>query len=161
MANEFDFYSTESNILEIDKNNSKIAHVAKQIVHFIGISGIGWLIDFSLLNILHIVITDIFVCNLLSSFIAVSFVFILSARKNFVQNPNGINIRIKFVLYVIYQILLITLMSFLLKRISVATAQFFSDSLIKNFSAVISKIVITPITMILNFIVMKLLIERI
>ncbi len=131
-----------------------------QFFRFIGISGIGWIIDFSLLCILHIVITNIIICNFASSLCATIFVFTFNTRNNFVQKENGLSLKIKFALYVIYQLVFITTMSILLKSISAFIFELLSAVGLNGFTTLVSKIVITPITMILNFVIMKLLIER-
>lgn len=132
-----------------------------QAVRFICISGVGWLIDFAIFNFLHLVVENVAVCNWISSFVAISFVFAVSTRRTFVQKNGGINLKLKFMIYVFYQLLLILAMSALLSVINAKLQTVFSEPDLAKYSAMIAKIAVTPITMVLNFIVMKFLIERI
>lgn len=127
---------------------------------FIGFSGIGWLID----TTFYMILTSIFklnidISNIFSSLVGVTFVFIMSTRKIFVSKSK-INIKIKYLIYVIYQvILIITVSKLMLLLKSVITP--LNIELINKYINIIVKIIITPFTMVINFIVMKLLIEKI
>ena len=127
---------------------------------FIGFSGIGWLID----TTFYMILTSIFklnidISNIFSSLVGVTFVFIMSTRKIFVSKSK-INIKIKYLIYVIYQaILIITVSKLMLLLKSVITL--LNIELINKYINIIVKIIITPFTMVINFIVMKLLIEKI
>ena len=131
-----------------------------QFLHFIGISGAGWLIDFSLFNLLHFALESVAVCNLVSSLAAVSFVFALSVRKTFAQKQGGIPLRIKFAVYATYQIVLISAMSLLISAIDARLSALLTPSPAAPLSSALAKIAATPVTMTLNFFVMKFLIER-
>ena len=130
----------------------------KQGIAFVGISGIGWIMDFVIFNLLNLRSSYVAVNNMISSLVAVCFVFCVSTRKTFVQKDGGIPLKVKFVIYILYQIILV---SQLLAIIAAGLYQTFSGSIIGNFSAMAAKIIVTPVTMCLNFLVMKLLIERI
>ena len=130
----------------------------KQGIAFVGISGIGWIMDFVIFNLLNLRSSYVAVNNMISSLVAVCFVFCVSTRKTFVQKDGGIPLK---VIYILYQIILILLVSQLLAIIAAGLYQTFSGSIIGNFSAMAAKIIVTPVTMCLNFLVMKLLIERI
>ncbi len=131
-----------------------------QFFHFIGISGCGWLLDFTIFNLLHIVIENSAICNWISSFVAITFVFIVSTRKTFIQKSGSINLKVKFIIYVLYQVILVALMSLLLFHIDEMLNAFLKESPYQRFSAMAAKITVTPVTMILNFFVMKFLIEK-
>ena len=77
------------------------------------------------------------------------------------KNNNKIPLGIKYFIYILYQIVLIYLVSKLLVYINDTIINCFAKCFIVNFSAVLSKIFITPITMILNFFIMKGLVERV
>ena len=64
-------------------------------------------------------------------------------------------------IYLSYQCVLILLMSELLAAVDAVITRASSIAIILDLSAIISKIVITPVTMVLNFIVMKGIMERI
>lgn len=127
---------------------------------FIGFSGIGWLID----TTIYMILTSIFklnidISNIFSSLVGVTFVFIMSTRKIFVSKSK-INIKTKYLIYVIYQVILIVTVSKLMLLLkSVITP--LNIELINKYINIIVKIIITPFTMVINFIVMKLLIEKI
>ncbi len=135
--------------------------IGLQILKFLGFSGIGWLIDFSLFNLLTLFFDSIDINNIISSLCGVSFVFMMSTRKTFVRKENGINLKWKFIIYICYQLVLIFVMSKLLLLICGLISTAFSGTFLADYSAFVSKILVTPITMTVNFIVMKLLIERI
>lgn len=135
----------------------KILH---QAVRFVGLSGIGWIIDISIYTILCLFINSVFTNNIISSCIATTFVFILSSKTIF-GNNSKVPLMLKYVIYLIYQLILIICISKLLSIINTGILEFVSINIIRRFSNIISKILITPITMFLNFIVMKLLIEKI
>ena len=132
-----------------------------QALRFVGISGIGWILDFTVFNVLNIWFPRVDVNNVISSLVGVCFVFTVSTRKTFIQKENGIPLKWKFVAYVLYQLVLIFAVSFLLAKINVFLLAALAGTSIEAFSAVLSKIIITPLTMACNFVVMKLLIERI
>ena len=129
-----------------------------QFLKFLFVSGTGWIIDFGL----YLMLTGIFglqilYSNILSSIPAITFVFIISTKKIFVENKDGFSIKKKYLIYFVYQMILILLVSLL--------GQFLYTIAIKNginFSLlkIIIKIMITPVTMALNFFVIKYLAER-
>ena len=133
----------------------------EKLMRFIGISGLGWIFDFAIFTILSLLWDNLIVCNFFSSLIAIIFVFFVSVRKTFIQNKNGIDIKFKFLLYFFYQLILISTVSKILlyfKNFLVVVLTSFSFS---NYAALLAKILITPITIIVNFLVMRLLIEKI
>ena len=129
-----------------------------QFIKFLFISGTGWVIYFGL----YLIVTGIFnlkilYSNILSSIPAITFVFIVSTKKIFKENKKGFSIKQKYIIYFLYQMILIFFISSL--------AQILYISAIKNninFSSLklIIKLLITPITMILNFFVIKYLAEK-
>ena len=66
----------------------------------------------------------------------------------------------KYVIYLVYQCVLIYLISKLLGWVNAVLLANISWKFVQHFSTVIAKIVVTPITMILNFLVMKEIIEK-
>ena len=132
----------------------------KQAVGFIGISGIGFIIDFIIYTILtNFINISVNIANMTSSFVGVSFVFVVSTRKLFINNSK-INIKLKYIIYIIYQIMLISTVSYILvilKEYLLTIDIIF----ITKYINIIVKIIITPFTMLINFMVMKYLIEKI
>lgn len=131
----------------------------KQAVKFVGLSGIGWILDFLTYTILGFISSNVVVNNIISSWIGVTFVFIFATRKVF-QNQSQISLKWKYLIYLGYQVLLILLISKLLGQVNEFILVHNTIRIIGRFSTIISKILVTPITMVLNFIVMKSVIER-
>lgn len=132
----------------------------QQAIKFVGLSGIGWLMDFCIYTLLGFVSTNLIVNNIISSGVGVTFVFIFATRKIF-QNNSKIPLKWKYVIYLAYQLLLILVASKMLSYINVFLIEYIAIDLVVTFAAILSKIIITPFTMLLNFIVMKGLIEKI
>lgn len=129
-----------------------------QFIKFLFVSGTGWFMDFGLYSILTGILNfEILYSNILSSMPAITFVFIVSTKKIFKENKNGFSIKQKYIIYFIYQLILIFLVSIV--------AQFLYITIVKNninfnLLKLIIKILITPITMVLNFFVIKYLAEK-
>ena len=130
-----------------------------QAVRFIGPSGIGWILDFSTYIVLSRICENLVLDNFISSWVGVTFVFIFATRKIF-ENNSRIDLKWKYLIYIVYQVLLIFLVSKLLGLIDSFIVSNISLAVVTRFSAIIAKILVTPITMILNFFVMKGLIEK-
>lgn len=131
----------------------------KEILKFVGVSGIGWIIDTIIYLILsNIISVSVNIANMISSLIGVSFVFIVSTRKIF-KNNTKINIKIKYLIYLVYQIILIITVSYILLILKEYILTL-DVSPISEHINIIVKILITPFTMIINYIVTKLLIEK-
>lgn len=129
-----------------------------QFIKFFGISGIGWCLDFSV----YIFLTQklnwpVFQSNYISSILAVSLVFYVSTRKIFKESTSKISIRSKYLIYLTYQILLLSLVSILGQYLSTYLGTL---GLYSNITKILAKIIITPITMIINFVVMKIMVEK-
>ena len=129
-----------------------------QFIKFLFVSGTGWIIDFGLYSIFTGILgLQILYSNILSSIPAITFVFIVSTKKIFKENKNGFSTKKKYLIYFIYQMILVFLISLL--------GQFLYEIAIRNeinFNSlkIIIKIMVTPITMILNFFVIKHLAEK-
>ena len=130
-----------------------------QAVHFVGLSGIGWILDFITFTLLGFVSKNLVLNNFISSGVGVTFVFIFATRGIF-KNNSKISLKWKYIIYIIYQCVLIFFMSKLLDAVNGFIVAHFAVDIIVRFAAIISKIVITPISMVLNFFVMKGLIEK-
>ena len=130
-----------------------------QAVRFVGLSGIGWILDFSTYIVLSRICENLVLDNFISSWVGVTFVFIFATRKIF-ENNSRIDLKWKYLIYIVYQVILIFLVSKLLGLIDSFIVSNISLALVTGFSAIIAKILVTPITMIMNFFVMKGLIEK-
>ncbi len=132
----------------------------KQALGFIGLSGIGWILDFMTYTLLGFVSDKLFINNIISSLVGVTFVFIFATRKVF-QNNSKIPLKWKYFIYVVYQLVLIFLISKLLSIIALFIVENIDIAIVISLAGVIAKILVTPVTMILNFFVMKGIIEKI
>lgn len=130
-----------------------------QAIQFVGLSGIGWLLDFGVYTILGFFSKNLVANNCISSWVGVTFVFVFATRKVF-QNHSKIALKWKYVIYLLYQGVLVFLMSQLLAAVNDGISHMTDIALVLRFSATISKILVTPITMTLNFLVMKGVIEK-
>ena len=130
-----------------------------QAVRFFGISGIGWLLDFCTYAALGLFSRNLFLNNIVSSWVGVTFTFVFSTRTVF-RSAGRIPLAAKYALYLIYQLVLILAVSWLVKIIDLSLVRVFESALVKQTSHLIAKVVVTPVTMILNFFVMKILVEE-
>lgn len=134
-------------------------HLLKQAISFIGLSGIGWILDFCTYTVLGFFSRSLALNNTISSWVGVTFVFIFATRKVFEKN-SSISLKWKYLIYILYQIILIYFVSKVLNGINMFIVHNIAIGLILKFSSIISKILVTPVTMILNFFVMKGVIEK-
>ena len=135
--------------------------ILKQFINFLFLSGIGWVIDFTLyLLFSNIFNLKIIYSNILSSIPAVTFVFFVSTRKIFSKNNSRISLKEKYLIYFLYQLILILLISLLAQYLYLLSLKNISMNVELKLLKIIIKILITPITMLINFIVMKFLIEK-
>ena len=139
----------------------KLKKILKQFINFLFLSGIGWLIDFTLyLLFSNIFNLKIIYSNILSSIPAVTFVFFVSTRKIVSKNNSRISLKEKYLIYFLYQLILILLISLLAQYLYLLSLKNISMNVELKLLKIIIKILITPITMLINFIVMKFLIEK-
>ena len=134
-------------------------NIISQIIKFLGVSGIGWILDFCTYTLLGFVCNNLAINNVISSWVGVTFVFAFSRKKIFLDN-NHISIKWKYLIYLLYQAILIFLISKLLVIVNMLILEYVAISFVQNISAIASKVIVTPITMITNFIVMKIVIEK-
>lgn len=137
-----------------------VAKLLQQAIRFVGLSGIGWILDFCTYTVLGCFSGNLVVNNVISSWVGVTFVFLFATRKVF-QNNSRISLKWKYVIYLLYQCVLIFLVSLLLQKVDAAITKWVTIELVQSYSAILAKIIITPITMTLNFFVMKGVIEKI
>lgn len=129
-----------------------------QFFKFLLISGTGWLIDTTIYTILTVVLKyNVIFSNILSSIPAITFVFFVSTRKIFLTHIGKFSLKQKYLIYVLYQIILITTVSIIGQILYNISENLLSN---KELLKIIIKLTITPITMITNFFVMKFLAEK-
>lgn len=128
-------------------------------------SGIGWLLDFSIVWLLisYAKISPFF-ANSAGSTIGILFVFFTSLYKIF--ENNGKWIILKLSIYVVYSVLLILVMSLLVQFLSDnyafnAAAERFIIWILPVPVALIAKVILTPLSLVMNFFVIKSIVEKI
>ena len=60
-----------------------------QAIRFIGLSGIGWILDFTTYTVLGVISANLVLNNTISSWVGVTFVFLLSTRIVFKNNSRS------------------------------------------------------------------------
>ncbi len=137
----------------------KHKYLIMQAIGFFGLSGIGWIIDMSIFTFLTFLNTNVIIANIISATTAVTFVYIFSTRKIFENKNENLNLKKKYLFYLVYQIVMILFSSFIIQIIA-KQLELVTIVYIKKYAKLIGKILFTPFTMIINFIFMKLLIEK-
>ncbi|MDR3598280.1 GtrA family protein [Clostridium sp.] len=134
-----------------------------QIGKFLVVSGTGWLIDFLIYLFLTIKLNFIVgYSNFISGIPALTFVFLVSTRKIFEYNDEGFSLKKKYGIYFLYQMTLIVIVSSLGQILYsiIGISSFYNNIIIRKYLKIIIKLIVTPITMVLNFCVMKILSEK-
>ncbi len=141
-----------------------MAKLLRKFFAFAMISGVGWLIDFGIFyGSTAFLGLPVIPANFISSFFAVSFVFLVSTRKLLALRQDGLRVQTKYLIYLVYQLLLLSIVSLaaqLLYRWLGDLSLVQSYPLLRDNTKLLAKILITPITMVCNFIVMRFLTER-
>ncbi len=137
----------------------KFKKLFSQFIKFLFVSGIGWLIDFCLYAILTIEFNlKVFYANIFSSIPAISYVFLISTKKIFTKSHRkNLTIIQKYIIYFIYQLLLIFFISIVAQNLYIFVGKY---DLNFKMMRIIIKILITPVTMTINFFVIKYLAEK-
>lgn len=126
-----------------------------------GISGLGWCLDFGIYLALTLLLElPVQTANHISTIPAVTLVFFLSTRHTFRQRPGGLPLWVKYLLYVGYQLLLVAGVSWLGQQVYDLLIVLPLPALILDSLKILIKIGITPITMLLNYFVLSRLTER-
>ena len=124
------------------------------------VAGLGFITDFLVYNLLTILFDlNVLLSNIISSLIGLTIVFFLATNKVFKKNNCGIKLKYKYLIYVIYELILILFASKMMSILSNILSK--TDIiLIIKYAKLISKIIMTPITFTINYFVMKYLIEK-
>jgi putative flippase GtrA len=126
--------------------------------HFIGIAGIGWLLDttvfFSFVYGLH---GSPFAANFVGGIIGASFTFLLSRERIFVEKRGRTWVRLAG--YLSYTLGLLIVASAAVHWLA-ASINYFYPPLPAPSAALAAKIIVTPFTLVLNYCVAKLLNTR-
>lgn len=129
---------------------------------FVVVSGIGWLIDLSVFFLLtNQFALNVFYSNILSSIPGFTFVFVVSTNKIFKKDTSNLSLKQRYLIYFIYQIILVLTVSLIGQLLFQVSCSFFeSFNITVSNTKFIVKILITPITIVCNFFVMRYLIEK-
>lgn len=139
----------------------KFVHLIKQFFSFLLVSGVGWLMDFAIFFLLTKFLgLIVIVANIISSIPAITYVFLMSNKKIFKNNNSKLSLKAKYVIYFVYQIILLLCVSALGQLLYNVFEPLITIEFILNNLKMFVKILITPITMVLNFVIMKYLIEK-
>ena len=103
-----------------------------QAIRFIGLSGIGWILDFTTYTVLGVISANLVLNNTISSWVGVTFVFLLSTRIVF-KNNSKIPLKWKYVIYLLYQCVLIFFISKLLNRVNIYLLTHVTLAVVKFF----------------------------
>jgi len=146
----------------ITSQSNNTFHLFGKFIRFLGISGIGWLIDFSIYCILvYIFHVPVFGANISGAVPAVTFVFFVSVRKVFVKKKSNFPLWLKYAVYICYTIILLLLVSMIGQWGYEIVMRYDLFMIFRPFAAILIKCGITGITMICNFFMMKFLTEAI
>ena len=119
-----------------------------QFLKFLLISGTGWLIDTTIYTILTVILKyNVIFSNILSSIPAITFVFFVSTRKIFLTHIGKFSLKQKYLIYILYQIILIVTVSIIGQMLYNISEPLLNN---KGLLKIIIKLTITPITMITN-----------
>ncbi len=139
----------------------KIKIIVKQGFSFLIVSGVGWIFDFCTYFILTKIFNmNVMFANMISAIPALTYVFSKSSKKIFKNESSKLTLKYKYIIYFGYQILLVSLVSILGEVLFNWFAKIITIPIIANNLKIFIKLLITPITMTLNFIIMKNLIEK-
>jgi putative flippase GtrA len=118
----------------------------KRLIRFGLISGIGFICDLLAYFLFLSANFDPFNANILSSALAVSFVYMVAGRFIFIENKLTL---VKYIFWLLYQLVNIILFSFII-------------SMLVNIGIhpIISKLIIIPFSFFLNYMAMKLILNK-
>lgn len=139
--------------------DSAAKRLLRQALRFLGLSGIGWLMDFTVYTLLSLRMENLALVNVISSLVGASFVFLFSTRFVF-RDSHRIPLWLKYAIYIVYQLVLIWLISKLLALVHLVIVTYAPWPFLVKLAPVLAKILVTPITMTVNFFAMKTVIEK-
>jgi len=143
-------------------NKEKIKKIIKQFLSFLLISGTGWVIDFSVYCVLtQFANLKVIFANIISAIPSITYVFLMSNKKIFKNTNSKLSLKIKYLIYFGYQLIVLLSVSFLGELLYEKLIDVITIAFLLNNLKILIKILITPITMTINFIFMKNLIEKI
>lgn len=139
------------------------AHLYKQGLKFILVSGMGWVLDFGVYGYLTgIAGWAVSYANFLSAIPAITFVFVMSTRHIFAKGSQRLLLYQKYMLYLLYQILLVAFVSWLAQGLyeTMLSWECLQQGFFGNLLPIVVKVIITPFTVSANFFMMKVVTEK-
>ena len=131
----------------------------QQIVKFLRyalVAGLGWVVDFAIYTALSVGLGwAVTPSNFVSSVIAVTLVFFLSKSKVLTRHNEKIPVQVQYLLYILYRLAVIALLSWLagyVHRFLLSLSWFTAVELLRENVKPITKILITPFTVLINYI---------
>ena len=132
--------------------NNLIKKINKEGYRFVIASGIGCLFDFTIYSLIICNINiEPFYSNTISSLIASTGVYIFTSLYNNNYNAKGI------ALYFIYTIINIIVFSYFINIIIINSVNTYNNH---NVASIMAKIIVTPVSLLCNFITSKFLIAK-
>ena len=126
-----------------------------KLFRFALISGVGWLIDFSVYTALtRLTAVPVAAANYLSSLPAITYVFLVSTRRLLACRTERASRLTKYLVYALYQLALVSAASFAMQALSGALTP------VTQYHKLAAKILITPFTMTANFFVLRASAEK-
>jgi putative flippase GtrA len=148
-------------MLAYETNNNAI-NLPGKFIRFLGVSGIGWLVDFSIYcTFVFVFHLPVFRANILSAIPAVTFVFFVSVRKVFARKKSKFPLWLKYASYICYTIILLLLVSIIGQWGYGIIMHYDLFIIFRPIAAILVKCAITGITMMCNFFMMKFIVEAI
>lgn len=127
----------------------------RKFFRFALISGVGWLIDFSVYTALtRWTAIDVAAANYLSSLPAVTYVFLVSTKRVLSCKTDRVSKLTKYLVYALYQLLLVSAASFAMQALARSFLEW------TQYGKLAAKILVTPFTMTANFFVLRAIAEK-
>ena len=127
----------------------------RRTLHFIGIAGVGWLLDsavfYALVSMFH---WSPFVSNFVGGICGATFTFLFARERIFHERRGATWVRLSG--YLSYTLVLLIVASAAVQWLAVVLDASF-PSLTAKWAAVVAKVVVTPGTLALNYVVAKFL----
>ncbi|WP_455541850.1 GtrA family protein [Intestinibacter sp.] len=137
------------------------ASIKERAIKFILVSGIGWVIDFGIYIILtRYLAWNVLYSNFCSAIPSITFVFIVSTKNIFKNKKTKMSLPTKYIIYFIYQMILISVVSCIGQQLYDVFINIIGIQFILLHLKIFIKIMITPITLIMNFLFMNVLVEK-
>jgi putative flippase GtrA len=134
----------------------------RNFLSFGGLSGLGWLLDMSLL-LIQVAVLSVpeFAANMVSSLVAAGTVFLLSRRFIFASAPGKLPLRMaSYLLYTVLVVLIASIALHWLADFISRLAQQHMMELGATTVAAAAKILITPPQLLLNFVMSRFMNEQ-